>query len=361
MLDVNPDSLERQFYLVIGDPSDNGFDGSAHVMKERIKRLVDAIKTEHGAVHFEMQGLADALENGDERVFLYLHVPQMKHQQVTDSRFSVGPRDAETDKLDRPFVTENRTLHVPCKSGGQTVYSPNDNAASVLLDSVLIVEWVPSDGQQMQLTLKYASSKPVFSLLSRDDSNTIKIITGEQPAPEARLRDILYLHSWPESELTKAREEYAPSYVPPWQPAVLAMSVGLCKKGGSTATAELSVALLLMILGDKLRYDPSSAAYWCWDTSNLWQQDTDVPRVALKAAATYLCEQAVLLTNRGRSCDLALDLAVKKYANFFRAKDCGGGEGDGRRGDEAEEEIEGRQDGDGAQRMRRKMLATTTQ
>ena len=60
---------------------------------------------------------------------------------------------------------------------------------------MLIVEWVPSDGQQMQLTLKYASSKPVFSLLSKDDSNTIKIITGEQPAPEARLRDILYLQT----------------------------------------------------------------------------------------------------------------------------------------------------------------------
>ena len=334
LLDVNPVSFQPQFYEVVEDPSNPGFDGSSHVFDKQILSLTNSLNETIGAgseCAHHLSTLTAAIGRSDGCVRKLLHLPLMQRQQLKDDRFDMGTE--ETWAPDLPFVTENRCLVVP-HDDGQSTYLPNTNLAAVLLNSKLRVSCTAAetegDGscQEVSLTLAYDNShNPIWCLEVSNSNGFIVFNSSRQSAPQKLVRDILCLWEWSEQELKVNRRKHAPSYSPPWQAALLAMSNSPGK------AAQLSTSLLLNQLGPSLRYEPRSKSFWFWTPRSLWEQDVE-PGAAVKASATQLCESAVHLLHRSDAFARAKEDALKRFPFFMaesakRKRNYDDGDGDG--------------------------------
>ena len=349
-LDVNPISLEPQYYEIVDDPEANGFDGSSYVFDQKISTLVTSLLATVGnAKDCEMTrtyllAVATALEKSDGCVRKLIHMPIMQRQNLQDDRFDLGENGnpAKQQKTsDAPFITELPALHVP-HGDGQSVYEPNTDAASVLLSSRVLVscvaslhgdeEGVDGDGEQITLSLGYdVFQSPMWRLEVCTADNSSVFDSGDQPAPQDLLRRVLCLWEWSEVDLKDQRRKHASKYVPPWQSAVLTLS-------NQRPIAQMSISLLLNQIGPTLRYEPMGASYWRWTSAHLWQQDSE-PGVALKVAATQLCETAVHLVGRDTLYHRTRTDALERFPHLLKAKKRG--EETGECNDDAGGEVAG--------------------
>lgn len=353
-LDTNPLSGESQYYKIINDPNDKYFDGSAKVFDNKILTLIDSFSREDAIETEATIGLATAglqalkaafsennMESEDSEAPTsrrLLRVPMMQRQTLVDSRYDIPDQIEDEAGKDRPFITEQRALHVPT-SNGKAVYKPNSNTASVLLNSELKVSCIfehDNKNHVAAMAIGYNSdSQPIYSLdvyaISDSSSmSTDNIALRNIPAPPDYVRRLLCLWEWDEEILADARRRWARSYLQPWQPAMIAVNVG-----SYFSTFELSTSLLLNQAGGKLCYDPTSKSFWAWDMENLWHANPDAWRTTVKTAGTELSENAVVLLNR-RLYINALDEAYRKYGYLMGGSQ--GSRGVGDRGSDDEDD-----------------------
>ena len=335
VLDVNPVSFQPQFYEIVDDPSNPGFDGSSHVFDKRILSLTNSLNETIGAgsecAHY-LSTLTAAIGRCDGCVRKLLHLPLMQRQQLNDDRFDMG--SAEGNNPDLPYVTENRCLVVP-HHDGQSTYQPNTNLAAVLLNSELRVSCVAaetegeSNSQEVSLTVGYDTShRSILCLEVCNADGSVVFNSGDLSAPQDFVRGILCLWEWSEQEL-KVGKRKAPSYSPPWRAALLAIS------NRPSIAAQLSTSLLLNQLGPTLRYEPKSKSFWLWTPRDLWEEDIE-PNAAVKTSATQLCEHAMHLLHRPAVFARATEDALKRFPSLMaeaksakRKRNCDDGDGDG--------------------------------
>lgn len=226
-LDVNPVSLEPQYYEIVEDPEANGFDGSSYVFDQKISILVTSLLATVGnARDCEMTrtyllAVATALEKRDGCLRKLIHMPIMQRQKLQDDRFDLGENGNPAKKQktsEAPFITELPALHVP-HGDGQSVYEPNTDAGSVLLSSRVLVcvasldgdeEGVDRDGEQITLSLGYdISQSPTWRLEVCTADNSSVFDSDDQPAPQDLLRRVLCLWEWSEVDLKDQRRKHA--------------------------------------------------------------------------------------------------------------------------------------------------------
>ena len=244
-------------------------------LKECMKRLTNG---RWGTNDFDDEEESEDWKEASGRMRILVYVPLMKHQPTVDLRYAVDSDDNSTI-----YSTEAGDLII-----GTDRY--RRDRSSILLSTQFRFEYEQDDGSNLQLTFKYEADAPWMELTLNDGTDVHEVAT--HPAPREATRRLLHFAELSESELTRARIDYAPTYISPVWPALVAAS---CKT--KPVDHDLWVSLLVRHIGERIRQDLPDAdagdpTAWVWTERQLWHSSQTAVKTVLKAAATELCELA---------------------------------------------------------------------
>ena len=346
LVDRLPEEKTRRAFYIWADPSNSPRaghdqdDGSYALFYEKILAILKSLAgdseiSESTAALKECMdlivcGVVDEEEKepwkeATSRVRILLHLPLMKLASTVDLRYD---EDLQTETSGTPmYSTESGELVV-----GTDRY--RRDTSSILTRTELRVEYKKSDDTDQHLTFYYMDGEPCLSISTFHTGEEGESETLEAAAPADETRSLLYLAEWSESDLTRVRKKFAPNYVAPFWPALVAACLASPK-------AELWSSLVIRFMRGTAKHDvppdQSTPMTWVWNEEQLWHSTESTLRTQLKACATELCELAGGASNKKIFNDILL-AAAKRYPHILLSKKPKKGKKSSSGDDDAEEE-----------------------
>ena len=307
------------------------FDGSLIVLLEKVARVLSSVQEQSNSnvayVKEHLSTLADTPLFGErndlwKQTMVLVHVPLLQQQTTHDGRFDEAPAAA----LDG---TTNTTITV-LETGEVTIAGKAYRPASSkdLLRGTRLV--LSHDDIAMGI---HYNKEGCGELLIGESIALDAFLYSEFPhgatryaVDEVATRSLLFFPEWSETELSRARTDYAPSYVNAHWPHLIAATM---HDMYGFPSYDIWVALLVRHSGDILRVDlPENAGErtqktpWAWTNELLWHNTTSCESAIILAAASDLFEKGEALIGKEifRAASMrAIELYPALYKKLYAA------------------------------------------
>ena len=325
MLDVNPVSLNEQYYIVNNDPTNiKVYDGSSHMFARFLLPLLDALDDKGDERIGKLIDTSKSfLKDDPDSTKMLLRVPQMKRNCVDERRSEIFMEEENGDcrtcfAIDRPYVAQD-VLTVPV-NGRVVRYDKAEYNGDMLAGCKFRVCCVSKEGLQICLEVGYDNRKqPLVQFHTRIsglDGNLLKVSNP----PADLVRKLLCIWEWKETDIVDVRLQCAKKYIPAEYPALIACTSGLSSKGCYESSAQLLASLVFNSIGPVLQYDLNAQMFWTWEPGTLWSPTQDRHKTIIRKTIRDLSEIPIKLLCNGAE-DIfqkTLFAAAAKYRDLIQ-------------------------------------------